>query len=55
VRLWLATDGDHVVPGIYKLEGDTLTICTDEDGRPTEFTANAGSGRQLMVLKRKRL
>jgi uncharacterized protein (TIGR03067 family) len=41
--------------GIYKLDGDTFTICrgqgTDKD-RPTEFAAPTGSGLILVVWKR---
>ena len=39
---------------IYALEGDTLTICSPAPGaaRPTEFTAEAGSGRFLRVFRR---
>jgi uncharacterized protein (TIGR03067 family) len=42
--------------GIYKLDGDSLTIC-DNAGvpnrpRPKEFTAKAGSGHVLVVFKR---
>lgn len=40
--------------GIYKLDGDALTVCFDPDGkkRPTEFKAGAGSGTFMNVHKR---
>jgi uncharacterized protein (TIGR03067 family) len=42
--------------GIYKLEGDTLTICAPRDPnakeRPKEFESKEDSGIILMVLKR---
>jgi uncharacterized protein (TIGR03067 family) len=37
---------------IYRLEGDTLSICTGSRERPTEFTAPEGSGRVLEVYRR---
>jgi uncharacterized protein (TIGR03067 family) len=40
---------------IYELEGDTFKICAAAHGakeRPKEFTAKAGSGQLLIVLKR---
>ena len=41
---------------IYKLEGDTLTICNAGPGkeRPKTFTAPAGSGHTLTVWKREK-
>lgn len=40
--------------GIYRLEGDLLTICTSETGgeRPTEFATKAGVAQLMFVLKR---
>jgi uncharacterized protein (TIGR03067 family) len=43
--------------GIYRLDGDTLTMCYNRPGvskRPTEFASPEGSGTSLMVLKRAR-
>jgi uncharacterized protein (TIGR03067 family) len=47
-------DGNHkgeTQKGIYALEGDSLKICLGEK-RPSEFTAKAGSGQVMYVLKR---
>src|SRR5262249_23933810 len=40
------------VLGIYKLEGDLLTVCNSVAERPTDFTAPKGSGRALLVFRR---
>jgi len=40
--------------GIYILRGDDLLICWNEQGRPDEFSAAAGTGNTLVVLKRAR-
>jgi len=45
------------VPGIYELKGDTLKICMSlksEAGVPDGFSAAAGSGRILLILKREK-
>jgi uncharacterized protein (TIGR03067 family) len=48
--------GDITLRGIYKLEGDTLTVCyhssSTSQERPRDFTA-ARSGEWLSVMKRK--
>ncbi len=45
---------DRHVLGIYKLDGDDLTICVADAGepRPTAFEAAAGSKRTLQKFKR---
>ena len=42
--------------GIYKFEGETLTICYSGIGkeRPTEFASKAGSGAMLFVQKKEK-
>jgi uncharacterized protein (TIGR03067 family) len=46
--------GPWIAKGIYKLEGDILTICYGgpDVARPTEFSTKAGDGRSLQVFKR---
>ena len=50
----VTTQFDSVLRGIYKFEGDKLTVCLarHEDGaRPTEFEARGGSDRALFQLQ----
>jgi uncharacterized protein (TIGR03067 family) len=48
------TIGPWIAKGIYKLEGDRLTICYGGPNvaRPDNFTTRAGDGRSMRVLKR---
>jgi len=43
-----------VTPGIYEIDGDTLKVCYDEEGkkRPTEFKTADGSKTTLAVYMR---
>ena len=50
----VTTQFDSILKGIYKFEGDRLTVCLarHEDGaRPTEFEARGGSDRALFQLQ----
>jgi uncharacterized protein (TIGR03067 family) len=47
---------DKVLTAIYKLDGDTLTICYDMDGKvnPTKFESTAENKFLLVEYKRKK-
>jgi RNA polymerase sigma factor (sigma-70 family) len=51
-------DAHELCLGIYQLDGDDLTICLPREKpwerRPTRFTAEKGSGREIYVLRRAR-
>jgi uncharacterized protein (TIGR03067 family) len=56
-EITLKAEGEKTVLGIYKLDGDDLTVCGVQDGqgdRPTEFTAKAGTKSRLIVFKREK-
>jgi uncharacterized protein (TIGR03067 family) len=47
--------GEKTVRGIYRVEGDTLTMCWVREGdRPKELVSKEGSGAILLVLKRQK-
>lgn len=54
-ELDMLDDGFPVWQAIYRVDGDTLTICANHDqsaGRPKAFAATAKSGLILITLKR---
>jgi uncharacterized protein (TIGR03067 family) len=56
-EITMEAEGERGMYGIYKLDGDNLTICAvegDADSRPTEFSTKEGSKAQLVVLKREK-
>lgn len=47
------TEPETTWQGIYKLDGDTLTICHAGDGpRPDDFQTRPGDGRRTLTWKR---
>jgi uncharacterized protein (TIGR03067 family) len=56
LKITAGPDLDKVVKGIYKLEGDTLTICIAEPDRdrPTAFAAREGTGHTLFVFRKRK-
>jgi uncharacterized protein (TIGR03067 family) len=48
-------DKDYLIPGIFKIDGDVLTMCFPKGGhgeRPTTFESPGGTLVILMTLKR---
>jgi RNA polymerase sigma factor (sigma-70 family) len=51
----VTNDQGQTLLGIYRLDGDTLTVCFDRSGeRPTEFASKEGTSVVLEVLKREK-
>jgi len=46
-------DEGKTLRGIYRLEGDRLTLCAGLEDRPTEYKTRPGSTLRLTTLKRK--
>jgi uncharacterized protein (TIGR03067 family) len=56
-EITLEANDEKTLYGIYKLDGDSLTVCavdTSADERPTEFATKEGSKARLLVLKREK-
>jgi uncharacterized protein (TIGR03067 family) len=54
LRITSGSDADKTVRGIWKRDGDTLTVCVAEPNRerPKEFEGKEGSGHTLLVFTR---
>lgn len=54
LKIAAGPDKGKVVKGIWKLEGDELTVCIAEPGRgrPAEFQGAEGTGHTLLVFRR---
>jgi uncharacterized protein (TIGR03067 family) len=54
LRITSGSDRDKTVKGIWKREGDTLTVCVAEPNRerPKAFEGQEGSGHTLLVFTR---
>ena len=54
IDVWVPTqEEENICRGIYRLDGDTLTVCyTLGKDRPTKFESAPKSGLYLMTLKR---
>lgn len=52
LRITSGSDMDKTVKGIWKHDGDTLTVCVAEPNRerPKEFEGKEGSGHTLLVF-----
>ena len=51
---FLKEDGTVISLGIYKLEGEKLTVCSQSksEGRPKKFESKAGSKSMVLIFER---
>lgn len=56
-QITMESEGEKTLHGIYKFDGENLSICVvegDADDRPTEFSTKEGSKARLVVLKKEK-